>query len=234
VPINTTKAKLATGARLRLLLPLCRTVAREYVAMQGWDFLVFDGEQHAQHGHRRFCRARRPWRDATRPSRPTNRTSSCASSTAASTASVLWVNTPEASSRRSVRQVRAAGRARAGRHALPVGARRAARHVRRALEPQTLVVVHIETQEWSTPSRHMWRSMASMLFLGPTDLSQSLGHPGQPGHPDVLAAMERVAAVVVPSIRCWASTPGRPPPPRPGWIAGSLFHDRGRDVPGTA
>ncbi len=32
-----------------------------------------------------------------------------------------------------------------------------------------------------------------VLFLGPTDLSQSLGHPGDLRHPDVLAAMERVA-----------------------------------------
>ena len=38
-----------------------------------------------------------------------------------------------------------------------------------------------------------------VLFLGPTDLSQSLGHPGDLRHPDVLAAMERVATAVVGS-----------------------------------
>jgi 4-hydroxy-2-oxoheptanedioate aldolase len=30
------------------------------------------------------------------------------------------------------------------------------------------------------------------LFVGPADLSTALGHPGEPGHPDVIAAMEQV------------------------------------------
>ncbi len=34
------------------------------------------------------------------------------------------------------------------------------------------------------------------FFIGPYDLSASLGHPGDFSHPDVLAAMERVAEVV--------------------------------------
>ncbi len=31
-----------------------------------------------------------------------------------------------------------------------------------------------------------------VLFIGPSDLSLSLGHPGQPGHPDVQAAFRRI------------------------------------------
>lgn len=34
------------------------------------------------------------------------------------------------------------------------------------------------------------------FFIGPYDLSASLGHPGEFDHPDVVAAMERVAEVV--------------------------------------
>ena len=34
-----------------------------------------------------------------------------------------------------------------------------------------------------------------MLFIGPFDLSASLGHVGEPDHPEVLAAIERVEAV---------------------------------------
>src|SRR3989442_1007574 len=31
-----------------------------------------------------------------------------------------------------------------------------------------------------------------VLFIGPSDLSQSLGHPGAPAHPDVQAAIRRI------------------------------------------
>jgi 4-hydroxy-2-oxoheptanedioate aldolase len=33
-----------------------------------------------------------------------------------------------------------------------------------------------------------------VLFVGPNDLAQSMGYPGQPGHPEVEAVIERVAA----------------------------------------
>jgi 4-hydroxy-2-oxoheptanedioate aldolase len=38
-----------------------------------------------------------------------------------------------------------------------------------------------------------------VVFVGPTDLSQSLGVPGQTQHPSVLAAIERVIEAVAPS-----------------------------------
>ena len=50
-----------------------------------------------------------------------------------------------------------------------------------------------------------------VLFLGPTDLSQSLGHPGDLRHPDVLAALDRVAdGGRRARTRPWGSTPARP------------------------
>ena len=38
-----------------------------------------------------------------------------------------------------------------------------------------------------------------VIFIGPTDLSHSLGHVGDPSHPEVQAAMNRVAEVVTAS-----------------------------------
>ncbi len=35
------------------------------------------------------------------------------------------------------------------------------------------------------------------LFVGPADLSTALGHPGEPGHPDVVAAIEQVRRAAV-------------------------------------
>jgi 4-hydroxy-2-oxoheptanedioate aldolase len=34
-----------------------------------------------------------------------------------------------------------------------------------------------------------------VVFIGPGDLSQSLGHPGNSAHPDVVAAIDRVIEV---------------------------------------
>ena len=35
-----------------------------------------------------------------------------------------------------------------------------------------------------------------VVFIGPTDLSNSLGHPGDFAHPDVQAAFDRIIAIV--------------------------------------
>ena len=47
-----------------------------------------------------------------------------------------------------------------------------------------------------------------VLFLGPTDLCSRSAIPASLRHPDVLAAMERVAAAVVGSGKTSGSTPG--------------------------
>lgn len=81
---------------------------------------------------------------------------------------------------------------RAGRHGL-VGL---AEHVRRARE-RTLVVVQVEDAE-ALP--HVAAIAAEPgvdgVFLGPTDLSMSLGQPGDLAHPLVADAIEQVAAQV--------------------------------------
>ena len=72
-------------------------------------------------------------------------------------------------------------------------------YVKRA-NRETLVVIHIETQDAvDAIDAYLAIDGVDVLFIGPTDLSQSLGYPGEVKHPDVLRAMGRVADAVVGS-----------------------------------
>jgi 2-keto-3-deoxy-L-rhamnonate aldolase RhmA len=113
----------------------------------------------------------------------------------------------------SVAEVDAAGAARAAVHYPPLGERslslstRAARfgavpaalHVPASLE-QTVLIGQIESAEGLAALPEIVESgVFDALFLGPTDLSASLGHPGQVGHPDVAAALADTAAAIISS-----------------------------------
>jgi 4-hydroxy-2-oxoheptanedioate aldolase len=81
---------------------------------------------------------------------------------------------------------------RAGRH----GQNGVAEHARLALE-NTVVVVQVEDAaalEHVTDIASLERVDA--IFLGPNDLSLSLGHPGNLNHPEVMAAVDKVVASV--------------------------------------
>lgn len=84
---------------------------------------------------------------------------------------------------------------RAGRQGLtPV-----AEHVRLALE-STLVIVQVEHAEaLENVEEIAVEERVDAVFLGPNDLSLSLGHPGDTKHPKVAAAIDRVAEAVVGS-----------------------------------
>jgi 4-hydroxy-2-oxoheptanedioate aldolase len=62
---------------------------------------------------------------------------------------------------------------------------------------ETLIVLHIETIE-AVEHLHDIINVdgVDVIFIGPTDLSHSLGVPGQPQHPSVQAAMQRVIDIV--------------------------------------
>lgn len=89
----------------------------------------------------------------------------------------------------------------------PVGERGSARACRAAgygtvpdyetrANAETLVAVHIENKEMVEEVEALCAIDAlDVLFIGPGDLSQSLGHPGNAGHPDVVAAIDRVIEV---------------------------------------
>ena len=65
---------------------------------------------------------------------------------------------------------------------------------------ETLVTVHIETE---AAVDHLSEIVAvdgiDVIFIGPTDLSNSLGIPGQPQHPKMQAIMQRIVDTVAPT-----------------------------------
>lgn len=79
------------------------------------------------------------------------------------------------------------------------GAVPAALHVPASLE-QTVLVGQIESPDGLAALPEIIKSgVFDALFFGPTDLSAALGHPGQPGHPDVVAALDEATAVITGS-----------------------------------
>lgn len=59
-----------------------------------------------------------------------------------------------------------------------------------------LVSVHVENKEMVEDIEALCRvEHLDVLFIGPGDLSHSLGHPGNASHPDVTAAIDRVIEV---------------------------------------
>jgi 4-hydroxy-2-oxoheptanedioate aldolase len=204
---NTTKAKLAAGDPVfGCFMRYAEPSLAEYVAMLGWDFLVFD----AEHGMLQpgevedLCRAL-DLRGVTPIARVTTNQPHIILrflDAGIHGVHVPWVNSPEGVERavRSVKYAPRGERGLAGTRASEWGLREPIdAYVERA-NRETMVVIHIETREAvAAIEDYVAIEGVDVLFLGPMDLSQSLGHPGQPGHPDVVAAMERVAAVVVPS-----------------------------------
>ena len=204
---NKVKAKLAAGEpAFGCFVRTPEPSLIEYVAMLGWDFLVFD----AEHGTLQprdvedLCRAVEP-RGTTPIVRVTTNDAPTILrflDTGAHGLHVPWVNSP-AEVERAVqavkytpRGIRGLAGSRASEWGInePIG-----EYVKRA-NRETLVVIHIETQDAvDAIDEYIGIDGVDVLFLGPTDLSQSLGHPGDLKHADVLRAMDRVADAVVGS-----------------------------------
>lgn len=215
---NATKAALADGRPVfGCFVRYAEPSLAEYVAMLGWDFLVFDGE----HGMLQprdledLCRAVE-LRDVSPMVRVTTNQAPVILrylDSGAHGVHVPWVNTPEAveAAVRSVKYWPRGERGLAGTRASEWGLREGiSAYVERA-NRETLVVIHIETREAvDAIEAYVAIDGVDVLFLGPTDLSQSLGHPGDTSHPDVVAAMDRVAEVVRSSdkvLGIYAGTP---------------------------
>lgn len=65
---------------------------------------------------------------------------------------------------------------------------------------ETLITVHIETEEAVDRLAAMVAVEGlDVIFIGPTDLSNSLGFPGEVQHPRVLATMQRIVETVAKS-----------------------------------
>ncbi len=204
---NLTKAKLAAGELVvGCFLRQAASDLAEYLALLGWDFLVFDGE-HGSVTSRDISDLSRAveLHGVTPMARvPTNLAHPILRFLDAGVhgVHVPWVNTASDADRavQSVkyhpRGVRGLASNRSGEYALNVSLSEAVD----LANQQTLTVIHIETiQAVESIEEYVKIDGLDVLFLGPTDLSQSMGLVGQKDHPRLLAAMDRVASVVADS-----------------------------------
>ena len=204
---NTTKAKLTAGDTVYgVFFRSADATLAEYVAMQGWDFLVFD----AEHGSlqprdvENLCRAAE-LRGVTPITRATtNEASNILRFLDAGShgVHVPWVNTAQGVEQavQAVKYRPRGSRGLAGSRASGWGMEETIGDYTRRANAETMLIVHIETAEAvSAVEEYVTVDGVDVFFIGPTDLSHSLGHPGEPDHPEVQAALERVAEVVVPS-----------------------------------
>ena len=204
---NSTKRKLQEGkAVYGCFFRQAEPTLAEFVAMQGWDFLVFDGEHGSLEardieGLARACELH----DVTPLARVTTNQHQIILrflDAGAHGVQVPWVNT--AAEVESV--VTAAKYGPRGERGL-AGSRQGGWGNTESLADftvranrETMVIVHIETAAAAAAvENYIEIDGVDVLFIGPTDLSHSLGHPGDPRHPDVQRVMERVAEVVVAS-----------------------------------
>jgi 4-hydroxy-2-oxoheptanedioate aldolase len=215
---NRLKEKLAAGETVYgVFSGYAEAGLAEFTAMLGWDFLVFDGE-HGQidssdlAGLARACELRQttPLARVT-----TNQPHLVLRYLDAGVHGlhVPWVNTAEGveaavqAAKYAPRGIRGLAGSRAsdwGMHE-PV-----ADYVERA-NRETMVIIHIETRQAAEAiDDYLAVDGVDVLFLGPSDMSQSLGHPGEVDHPEVTDVMERVAEAVAASTKTlgiYASTP---------------------------
>lgn len=215
---NTTKRKLREGGAVYgCFYRYAEASLAEHVAMQGWDFLVFDGEHGSLEAHDIENLARAAELHGVTPLArvTTNEPSTILRflDAGAHGIHVPWVNTPEEAEQvvRSAKYGPRGLRGLAGSRQGGWGNTESLADFTARANEETLVVIHIETAA-AVAAVEDYTSIdgVDVLFIGPTDLSHSLGHPGNPGHPVVRAAMDRVAEVVAGSDKALGILAGSP------------------------
>lgn len=201
---NSTKQKLRDGqAVYGCFFRYDAPTLAEFVAMQGWDFMLLDAEHgsvdpQAMEGFARACELHgvTPLARVTTNEHPVILRFLDAG---AHGVQVPWVNTAA-----EVEQVVQAAKYQPRGERGLAGSRQGgwanteplADYTVRA-NRETLVVIHIETAEAAEAvEEYTAVDGVDVLFIGPTDLSHSLGHPANPGHPDVQKVMTRVSGIV--------------------------------------
>lgn len=201
---NATKAKLKAGqAVFGCFMRYPDPALAEFLGYQGWDFLVFDGE----HGtlEPRDCEnmvRAAELRDVTPIVRVTTNTPPVIlrfMDTGAQGLHVPWVNSAAEAEAvvRSVKYYPRGIRGLAGTRAADYGQTGTLGDYVQQANAETLIIIHIETAEAVDCLPEIVAvDGLDVIFIGPTDLSQSYGVPGQPGHPSVQAAMGRILDTV--------------------------------------
>ncbi len=202
---NTAKAKLKAGETIfGTFIRYADPSLAEFVALQGWDFLVFDGEHGTlQPEHIENLVRAAEIRNITPIARVTTNQPHLILrflDVGSHGIHVPWVNSGEEAERAvqaakyGPRGVRGLAGVRAADYAqtVPLG-----EYVQRANE-ETMVIIHIETGEAvDRIEEYLTIDGIDVIFIGPNDLSHSLGVPGNKTHPDVVAAMDKVAEAVL-------------------------------------
>jgi len=204
---NLTKQRLAAGETvIGCFLRYPVGTLAEFVALAGWDFVVLD----AEHGSlqprdvedlSRACELHgvTPIVRVTSNDRPTILRFLDAG---AHGMHVPWVDSGEGAeaavqaAKYQPRGTRGLAATRAARFGTiePVG-----EYVQRS-NRETLIVVQVETAAAvDRIEEHLEVDGVDVIFIGPSDLSHSLGHAGDVSHPEVQAAMDRIVEAVVPS-----------------------------------
>jgi 4-hydroxy-2-oxoheptanedioate aldolase len=205
--VNTTKVKLEAGELVYgCWLRYCDPALVEFVGYQGWDFVVLD----AEHGtlEPRECEGAvraAELRGVTPIVRVTANDAPVIlrfMDTGAQGAQVPMVNSAGEAERavcaikywpRGTRGL-AASRAADYAQGAPLS-----EYVARA-NRETLVVAQVETAEGINELPAILATDGvDVIFVGATDLSASLGVPGQPAHAKVEQAIDEIVGVVVPS-----------------------------------
>jgi len=207
VQTNRTKAKLKDGETVfGCFVRYPEPSLAEMMGYQGWDFLVFD----AEHGvlDPRECEnlvRAAELRGVTPMVRLTTNQPPVTlrfMDSGAQGVHVPWVNTvPEAETAvRSVKYYPRGTRGLAGVRAADFGQTVPLGEYVKLANSETLVVLQIETVEAVQCLPEIVEvDGVDVIFIGPMDLSQSLGVPGQPQHPSVLDVMQRICDVVLSS-----------------------------------
>ncbi len=205
--INSTKARIQAGQPVfGCFVRYPNAALIEMLGYTQWDFLVFDGE----HGliEPRDCE------DMTRAAElrgvtpiirvPTNQAHIILRfmDTGAQGLHVPWVNSAAEAEAvvRSVKYFPRGIRGLAGVRPADYGQIGTLGAYVEAANRESLIVVHIETQE-AVANLEAIAAVdgIDVIFIGPTDLSQSYGVPGQTKHPLVEAAADKIAEIVLHS-----------------------------------
>jgi 4-hydroxy-2-oxoheptanedioate aldolase len=217
---NATRRKLAAGEPVYgCFLRQAEPSLAEFIALIGWDFVIFDGE----HGTLEprdvegLCRGVEVGGSIPFARVPVNQPHDILRflDTGIAGVHIPWVNSAEeaAAAVASVKYWPEGRRGLAGSRASRWGMTEPIGKYTERANLETMVVIHIETIEAvDAIEDYVAIDGIDVLFIGPTDLSHSLGHPGDLDHPAVVSAMERVRSSVVRSdkvLGVFAGTPER-------------------------
>lgn len=215
---NATKAKLAAGEIVfGCFIRYAEPAFTEFAAMQGWDFLIFDSEHGTLQPRdvEELSRAAE-LRGVTPIARVTTNQAHTILrflDTGIHGVHVPWVNSVGGAEAavQSVKYHPLGRRGLAGSRASEWGMYESIGDYTRRANRETMVVIQIETMDAVRAIEEFVRvEGVDVLFIGPTDLSHSLGHTGELDHPEVVAAMDRVADVVVGSDKVLGIFAGSP------------------------